>query len=54
MGVGSIIVFILVGIVEGWMEGKVVKGGGLGMIGNIIVGVIGDLFEGWMLKRIGF
>jgi uncharacterized membrane protein YeaQ/YmgE (transglycosylase-associated protein family) len=54
MDVGSLIVFLFVGLVAGWLAGKVVQGGGFGMIGNIIVGVIGAFFAGWLLPRLGF
>lgn len=54
MEVGSILVFLIVGLVAGWLAGKVVQGGGFGLIGNIIVGVIGAFFAGWLLPRLGF
>ncbi|MEN3395553.1 GlsB/YeaQ/YmgE family stress response membrane protein [Brucella melitensis] len=54
MGVGSLLVFLFVGLVAGWLAGKVVQGGGFGLIGNIIVGVIGAFFAGWLLPRLGF
>jgi len=54
MDFGSLIVFLFVGLVAGWLAGKVVQGGGFGMIGNIIVGVIGAFFAGWLLPRLGF
>jgi uncharacterized membrane protein YeaQ/YmgE (transglycosylase-associated protein family) len=34
-------VWLLLGVVAGWLAGLVISGGG-GIIGNIIVGVIGS------------
>ncbi len=47
----SLLVFLFVGLIAGWLAGKVVQGGGFGLIGNIIVGVIGAFFAGWLLPR---
>lgn len=51
---GSLLIFLFVGLVAGWLAGKVVQGGGFGLIGNIIVGVIGAFFAGWLLPQLGF
>ena len=40
--------FILIGLVAGWLAGKLVKGGGFGVLGNIIVGVLGALLGGFL------
>ena len=44
----SFIIFILVGLVAGWLAGQIMKGGGFGLIGDIIVGVIGAFIGGWL------
>ena len=44
----GILSWIVVGLIAGWLAGKVVKGGGFGLIGDIIVGVIGGLLGGWI------
>jgi len=49
----SLIVFLLVGLVAGWLAGKLVRGGGFGLIGDLIVGVIGAVIGGWLLPKIG-
>jgi len=49
----TLIIWLIVGAVAGWLAGMVVKGGSYGLIGNIIVGVIGGLIAGWLLPRIG-
>lgn len=49
----SLVIFILVGIVAGFLAGVLVRGYGLGLIGNLIVGVVGALLAGWLLPRLG-
>jgi len=53
MDAQSIIVWLIVGAIAGWLAGMVVKGGGFGLIGDIIVGIIGALIAGWLLPQIG-
>lgn len=54
MGVESLLVFIIIGAVAGWLAGLIVSGFGFGLIGNIIVGIVGAFIAGWLLPRIGF
>jgi len=53
MGIESIIVWLIVGAIAGWLAGMVVKGGGFGLIGDIVVGIVGALIAGWLLPRLG-
>ena len=49
----SLIVWLIVGGVAGWLAGLVVKGYGFGLIGNIVVGIVGAFIAGWLLPRLG-
>ncbi len=49
----SIVVWLIVGAIAGWLAGMIVKGGGFGLIGDIIVGIVGAVIAGWLLPRIG-
>jgi uncharacterized membrane protein YeaQ/YmgE (transglycosylase-associated protein family) len=49
----SLIIWLIVGGIAGWLAGMVVKGGGFGLIGDIIVGIVGGLIAGWLLPQIG-
>lgn len=49
----DILIWIIVGIVAGWLAGVVVRGYGLGLIGNLVVGVIGAIIAGWLLPQLG-
>jgi len=53
MDAQSIIIWLIVGAIAGWLAGLVVRGGGFGLIGDIIVGIIGAVIAGWLLPRIG-
>jgi len=44
----TILSWIVVGLIAGFLAGVVVKGGGFGLIGDIVVGVIGGLLGGWI------
>jgi uncharacterized membrane protein YeaQ/YmgE (transglycosylase-associated protein family) len=48
MSVESLLIFLLIGAVAGWLAGIVVRGGGFGLIGDIVVGVIGSFIGGWL------
>ncbi|WP_269931038.1 GlsB/YeaQ/YmgE family stress response membrane protein [Aminobacter sp. HY435] len=53
MGIESLIIFLIVGAVAGWLAGQLVKGYGFGLIGNIVVGIVGALIAGWLFPTIG-
>jgi uncharacterized membrane protein YeaQ/YmgE (transglycosylase-associated protein family) len=50
----SLIVILFVGLVAGWLAGKVVRGTGFGIIGDIIVGIAGAFIASWLFPRLGF
>ncbi|MGO4566579.1 GlsB/YeaQ/YmgE family stress response membrane protein [Rhizobium sp. 2YAF20] len=50
----SLLVFLIVGALAGWLAGQVVRGGGFGLIGDIVVGIIGAFIAGWLFPRLGF
>ncbi|HYA28542.1 MAG TPA: GlsB/YeaQ/YmgE family stress response membrane protein, partial [Acidobacteriota bacterium] len=39
----GLLVILLVGFVVGWLAGKIVAGGGFGVIGDIAIGIVGAL-----------
>jgi uncharacterized membrane protein YeaQ/YmgE (transglycosylase-associated protein family) len=50
----SLIVILFVGLVAGWLAGKVVRGAGFGIIGDIVIGIIGAFISTWLFPRLGF
>lgn len=53
MGHG-IIAWIIIGIVAGWITGKLMKGSGFGAIMDIVVGLIGAMIGGFLSSHLGF
>jgi len=53
MDLTSLIWFLLIGLIAGWLAGMVMKGGGYGIIGDMIVGVIGAFLGGWLFGVLG-
>jgi len=53
ISIGSLIVFLVVGGLAGWLAGIIVRGSGFGILGNIVVGIVGAFLAGWLLPRIG-
>jgi uncharacterized membrane protein YeaQ/YmgE (transglycosylase-associated protein family) len=49
----SLLVILLVGVVAGWLAGKITRGSGYGLIGDLIVGLIGAFVGDWLLPRLG-
>lgn len=48
----SILAWIVVGLIAGWLAGKVTKGSGYGVIGDIILGVVGALVGGFLATNV--
>ncbi|HEX4181273.1 MAG TPA: GlsB/YeaQ/YmgE family stress response membrane protein [Caulobacteraceae bacterium] len=44
----SIIAWLIIGAIAGWLAGVLVKGGGFGLVGDIVVGIIGAFIGGWL------
>lgn len=44
----SIIMFLIIGVLSGWIAGKLWKGKGFGLIGNLVIGIIGALVGGFI------
>jgi uncharacterized membrane protein YeaQ/YmgE (transglycosylase-associated protein family) len=53
MSTESIVIVVLVGIVAGWLAGKVVRGTGFGLIGDLVVGIAGAFIASWLFPRLG-
>lgn len=45
--------FLLVGLIAGWLAGKVMRGAGYGLVGDLVVGVLGALLGGWLFGKLG-
>ncbi|WP_454618430.1 GlsB/YeaQ/YmgE family stress response membrane protein [Bradyrhizobium cenepequi] len=50
----SLITWVLIGAIAGWLASLIVKGRSLGLVNNILVGIVGAVIAGWLLPLIGF
>jgi uncharacterized membrane protein YeaQ/YmgE (transglycosylase-associated protein family) len=49
----SWLAYIIIGGIAGWLAGKIVKGGGSGILLNIVIGIIGGFLGGFLLEKLG-
>jgi uncharacterized membrane protein YeaQ/YmgE (transglycosylase-associated protein family) len=48
----SILGWIVLGLVAGWLAGQFMRGGGYGIIGDIVLGILGALVGGWLTSAL--
>jgi uncharacterized membrane protein YeaQ/YmgE (transglycosylase-associated protein family) len=53
MGHG-IIAWVIIGLLAGWLTGKIMKGSGFGFLMDMVVGLIGALIGGFISSHLGF
>ena len=53
MGHG-LIAWIIIGLIAGWLTGKLMKGSGFGFFMDMIVGLVGALIGGFLASHLGF
>ncbi len=44
----QILRLLIVGLVAGWLAGRVMKGGGYGVVMDIVLGILGAIVGGWI------
>jgi uncharacterized membrane protein YeaQ/YmgE (transglycosylase-associated protein family) len=49
----GIIFWILVGLIAGWLTGKIMKGSGYGFFVDIILGLVGAMVGGFIASKFG-
>jgi uncharacterized membrane protein YeaQ/YmgE (transglycosylase-associated protein family) len=49
----GILMWILVGLVAGWLTGKIMKGSGYGFFVDILLGIAGALVGGFIANHLG-
>lgn len=45
--------YIIIGIVSGFLAGKIMRGGGFGLIINLLLGILGGVLGGWVFALFG-
>jgi uncharacterized membrane protein YeaQ/YmgE (transglycosylase-associated protein family) len=49
----GLIWWIIVGLIAGWAAGKIMKGGGYGVVADIVLGIVGAVVGGWLMGMLG-
>ena len=49
----SLLGLLIIGLIAGWLGGKIMRGGGFGLVGNLVVGVIGAFLGGFLFDKLG-
>jgi uncharacterized membrane protein YeaQ/YmgE (transglycosylase-associated protein family) len=50
---GNLLWWCIVGLIAGFLAGKVMKGGGFGVAMDIVIGIVGAIIGGWVFGLIG-
>jgi uncharacterized membrane protein YeaQ/YmgE (transglycosylase-associated protein family) len=45
--------FLVIGVIAGWLAGQILRGSGYGLVGDLVVGVIGAMIGGWVFAALG-
>jgi len=53
MSTEHLLLFLVIGVVAGFLAGKIMKGAGYGLVGDLIVGVIGSFIGVWVFGLLG-
>ena len=53
MDLTSLLIFLAIGAVAGWLAGVLMRGGGFGLLGDIVVGIIGAVVGGFLFGLLG-
>jgi uncharacterized membrane protein YeaQ/YmgE (transglycosylase-associated protein family) len=53
MDLVSLLIFLAIGAVAGWLAGTLMKGGGFGLLKNIIIGILGSIIGGFVFGLLG-
>jgi uncharacterized membrane protein YeaQ/YmgE (transglycosylase-associated protein family) len=49
----SILWWLLIGLIAGWLAGTVARGRGFGCVVDVILGLVGAVIGGWIFQRLG-
>ena len=45
--------WIVLGLIAGWLAGKLARGRGFGCIGDVLIGLVGSVVGGWIFTALG-
>lgn len=44
----TLIIWLVIGAIAGWLAGQIMTGFGFGLVGNIVLGIVGAVVAGWL------
>jgi uncharacterized membrane protein YeaQ/YmgE (transglycosylase-associated protein family) len=50
----GLIAWIVIGVIAGWLTGKLMKGSGFGFLMDMVIGLIGAVVGGFLSSHLGF
>lgn len=53
MDTTGLVLFLVIGLVAGWLASRVMRGRGFGLAGDLIVGVVGAYVGAWLFGLLG-
>ena len=51
--VNSLLGWVVIGLIAGWLTGKVTRGAGYGCLGDVVLGMVGAVIGGWIFDKLG-
>ncbi len=48
----SVIAWIIIGLIAGWLAGTVSRGRGFGCLANVLLGLVGAVLGGWIFMKL--
>ena len=49
----GLIGWLVIGLIAGWLAGKIGRGRGFGCVGDVLLGLIGSVIGGWVFTKLG-
>lgn len=49
----GIIGWVVIGLIAGWLGGKITRGRGFGLLADLFLGLVGGVVGGWIFGRLG-
>ena len=49
----GILAWLFIGLLAGWLAGKISRGSGYGCLTDVVLGLVGSLLGGWIFTRLG-
>lgn len=53
MDMQSLLLFLVIGLIAGWLASRIMRSGPYGLVGDLIVGVLGAFIGGWLFGLVG-